>query len=141
MSSVAPKVLFLHNEHLATEALLGDAFTESGFDVDTFEVVPPERIDSPAGEVTFPDPAGYDVIVPLGARWPVYDDALQRTWVEDALGVVRDAADAGVPFGRAGGHVGQGFRERYGQFARRVHVAEEGGGDGIPVLLAGVPRL
>src|SRR5690349_10195443 len=51
---VAPKVLFLVNEHLATEALLGDAFTESGFDVDTFEVVPADRIDSPAGDVTFP---------------------------------------------------------------------------------------
>ena len=78
---VAPKVLFIYNEHLATEALLGEAFTECGFDVDTFEVVPAERIDDPAGDVTFPDPAGYDVIVPLGARWPVYDDALRRTWV------------------------------------------------------------
>ena len=93
---VAPKVLFIYNEHLATEALLGDAFTECGFDVDTFEVVPAERIDNPAGDVTFPDPAGYDVIVPLGARWPVYDDALRRTWVRSETQLVRDAADAGV---------------------------------------------
>ena len=70
MSGVTPKVLFLVNEHLATEALLGDAFIESGYDVDTFDVVPAEHIDSPAVEVTFPDPTGYDVIVPLGARWP-----------------------------------------------------------------------
>jgi GMP synthase-like glutamine amidotransferase len=93
---VAPRVLFIVNEHLATEALLGEAFTESGFDVDTFEVVPAERIDSPAVEVTFPDPIGYDVIVPLGARWPVYDEALQRTWVAAETQFVRDAADAGV---------------------------------------------
>jgi GMP synthase-like glutamine amidotransferase len=96
MSGVAPKVLFLVNEHLATEALLGEAFTESGFDVDTFEVVPAERIDSPAIDVTFPDPTGYDVIVPLGARWAVYDEALQRTWVADETKMVREAADAGV---------------------------------------------
>jgi len=44
---VAAKVLFIYNEHLATEALLGDAFAECGFDVDTFEVVPAERIDTP----------------------------------------------------------------------------------------------
>ena len=93
---VAPKVLFIHNEHLATEALLGEAFTDCGFDVDTFEVVPAERIDNPAGDVTFPDPTGYDVIVPLGARWPVYDDALRRTWVGTETKLVRDAADAGV---------------------------------------------
>jgi GMP synthase-like glutamine amidotransferase len=93
---VAPKVLFIYNEHLATEALLGEAFAEQGFDIDTFEVVPAERIDDPAVNVTFPDPVGYDVVVPLGARWPVYDDELRRTWVGGETQLVRDAADAGV---------------------------------------------
>jgi GMP synthase-like glutamine amidotransferase len=93
---VAPKVLFICNEHLATEALLGEAFAEEGFDVDTFEVVPPERVNDPAVDVIFPDPTGYDVIVPLGARWPVYDDALRHTWVGGETKLVRDAADAGV---------------------------------------------
>jgi GMP synthase-like glutamine amidotransferase len=96
MSYMAPKVLFIYNEHLATEALLGEAFTEHGFDVDTFAVVPPERIDTPAGDVSFPDPTGYDVVVPLGARWPVYDDALRSTWVGSETQMLRDAADAGV---------------------------------------------
>lgn len=93
---MASKVLFIYNEHLATEALLGEAFTEQGFDVDAFEVVPAERVDKPAIDVTFPDPRGYDVIVPLGARWPVYDDALRNTWVSAEMDMVRDAADAGV---------------------------------------------
>ncbi|HYZ66886.1 MAG TPA: type 1 glutamine amidotransferase [Mycobacterium sp.] len=96
MSGVAPKVLYIYNEHLATEALLGEAFADSGFGVDTFEVVPAERVDSPAVDVTFPDPTGYDVIVPLGARWPVYDDALRRTWVGAETQLLREAADAGV---------------------------------------------
>jgi GMP synthase-like glutamine amidotransferase len=93
---VAPKVLFLVNEHLATEGLLGEAFADHGFDVDLFEVVPAERIDDPAVDVTFPDPAAYDVIVPLGARWPVYDEALRRTWVSAETQLVRDAAETGV---------------------------------------------
>jgi GMP synthase-like glutamine amidotransferase len=97
MSVVAPKVLFIYNEHLATEALLGEAFTDCGFDVATFEVVPAERIDDPACEVTFPDPTDYDVIVPLGARWPVYDEDLRRSWVDSEMQMVRDAAAAGVP--------------------------------------------
>ncbi len=96
MAIVASKVLFIYNEHLATEGLLGEAFTDHGFDVDAFEVVPAERIDSPAGDVTFPDPTGYDVIVPLGARWPVYDEALRRTWVGSEMQLISDAADAGV---------------------------------------------
>ena len=94
--AVAPKVLFIYNEHLATEALLGEAFTECGFDTATFEVVPAERIDHPAGDVTFPDPTAYDVIVPLGARWPVYDDRLRRTWVGGEMRLVHDAVAAGV---------------------------------------------
>lgn len=44
---MAPKVLFLRNEHMATEALLGEAFADHGFDVEHFEVVPPDRVDSP----------------------------------------------------------------------------------------------
>jgi len=93
---VAPRVLFLVNEHLATEALLGEAFTDQGFDVETFEVVPAAHIDDPVVDVTFPDARGYDVIVPLGARWPVYDEALRRRWVGDETRLVREAADAGV---------------------------------------------
>ena len=86
---MAPTVLFIRNEHLATEALLGDAFTACGYDVETFEV-------APAGEVIFPDPTRYDVIVPLGARWPVYDKDLQRSWVGAETQLVRQAADSGV---------------------------------------------
>ena len=94
---MAPTVLFIHNEHLATEAMLGDAFTDCGFDVETFAVVPAEHVEEPAIEVTFPDPARYDVIVPLGARWPVYDEALRETWVGAEMQMLRDTADAGVP--------------------------------------------
>jgi GMP synthase-like glutamine amidotransferase len=93
---MAPQVLFIHNEHLATEALLGEAFTECGYDVATFSVVPAERINDPVVDVAFPDPTAYDVIVPLGARWPVYDEALRRSWVSTEMQLVRDAADAGV---------------------------------------------
>jgi GMP synthase-like glutamine amidotransferase len=94
---MAPQVLFIHNEHLATEALLGEAFTECGYDVATFTVVPAERINDPVVDVAFPDPTAYDVIVPLGARWPVYDEALRQSWVGTEMQMLRDAADAGVP--------------------------------------------
>jgi GMP synthase-like glutamine amidotransferase len=93
---VASRVLFLRNEHMATEALLGETFSERGFDVDTFEVIPPERVHAPAGDVAFPDPTGYDVIVPLGARWPVYDAELRDTWVGTEMQLLRDAAEAGI---------------------------------------------
>jgi GMP synthase-like glutamine amidotransferase len=93
---VTPKVLFVVNDPVSTEAMLADAFAARGFDVETFDVVPLACVDHPAIDVTFPDPLSYDVIVPLGARWPVYDDALRRSWVEHEMRLVRDADAAGV---------------------------------------------
>jgi GMP synthase-like glutamine amidotransferase len=138
---MTPKVLFIVNEHLATEALLGEAFTEAGFDVDTFDVVPAERIESPAFDVTFPDPTGYDVIVPLGARWPVYDEALQRTWVAAESQLVRDAADEGVALlGVCFG--GQLLAHAFGGSVTRSSVPEIGWYDvdtDFPEMLPGGP--
>ncbi len=76
--------------------MLAAVFAECGFDIDTFDVVAPERDDDPAGEVTLPDPTRYDVIVPLGARWSVYDEALVDTWVGAQMAMVRSAVEAGV---------------------------------------------
>ncbi len=91
---VARQVLFIYNDPIAPEALLGETFTELGFDVNTFEVVPAERADDPVIEVTFPDPTRYDVIVPLGSRWAVYDERLP--WVAGEIDAVQRAVDAGV---------------------------------------------
>ena len=88
------RVLFVCNDPTAPQALLGDVFTESGFEISTFEVVPPHRVDDPAVDVDFPDPTGFDVIVPLGSRWPVHGETLP--WVADEIAMVRQALTAGA---------------------------------------------
>ena len=90
------RVLFLYNDPTAPAALLGDAFAENGFDIDTFEVVPASRAGDPVFDVTFPDASGYDVVVPLGARWAVYDERLSGSWVADEIDLVRGALAAGA---------------------------------------------
>jgi GMP synthase-like glutamine amidotransferase len=89
-----PKVLFLYNDPTAPAALLGEVFAESGFDCSIFDVLPRGRPDDPIVDVTFPDPSDYDVIVPLGARWSVYDERL--SWVAGEMQMVRDGLAAGV---------------------------------------------
>jgi len=91
-----PAALFLHNDPSAPAALLGEAFTESGFDISTFDVLPAGRPDDPAVDTVFPDPLDYDVIVPLGARWAVYDDRIAQRWVADEIAMVRHALSSGV---------------------------------------------
>ncbi len=76
--------------------MLGEVFAEFGFDIDLFDVDPPARDDARAGDVSFPDPTAYDVIVPLGARWAVYDETLRNGWVEAEMAMVRRAVAAEV---------------------------------------------
>jgi GMP synthase-like glutamine amidotransferase len=93
-SAVAKKVLFLYNDPIAPEAMLGEAFTECGYDVETFDVVPADRVEDVAFDVTFPDPRGYDAVVPLGSRWSVTSGL---DWIASEAAMVRDAQSAGVP--------------------------------------------
>ena len=88
------QVLFLANDPTAPVGLLGEVFAESGFDISTFDVVAPDRPDDPVVDVSFPDPLDYDVIVPLGARWAVYDERVP--WIADEMDLVRRGLDAGV---------------------------------------------
>jgi GMP synthase-like glutamine amidotransferase len=94
---VAPQVLFIYNDPIAPEAVLGEVFTERGFDIETFNVVPVDQVSDPAAvSPDFPDPLGYDVIVPLGSRWSVYDEALRTSWVGTEMALVRTAVEAGI---------------------------------------------
>ena len=47
--------------------------------------------------VDFPDPTRYDVIVPMGAPWSVYDHDLIGAWAVPELDFLRTAHKAGVP--------------------------------------------
>ncbi len=87
-------MLFLYNDPTAPAGLLGEVFAESGFDISTFDVVAPDRPDDPLVNVSFPDPLDYDMIVPLGARWAVYDERVP--WIADESTMVRRALDAGA---------------------------------------------
>ncbi len=93
---MAPTVLFIVNDPVAPPATLGDVFCELGYDTDTFAVVSKDRVEEPAYAVEFPDPLDYDMVVPLGARWAVYDERLRQTWVADEMALVRAADAAGV---------------------------------------------
>jgi GMP synthase-like glutamine amidotransferase len=94
---VAKKVLFLYNDPNAPEAMLGDAFSECGYDIQTFEVVTADRAEDPAFDVTFPDPLSFDAIVPLGSRWSVNDGDRGMSWITSEVAMVREAHAAGVP--------------------------------------------
>jgi GMP synthase-like glutamine amidotransferase len=91
------QALFVKQDHNSPSGLVGDAFTELGYDITELTVVPRERFHSPDVTVSFPDPARYDAVVAFGAVWAVYDDTAIGTWIHDEIAFTRAAMAAGVP--------------------------------------------
>lgn len=91
------RALFIQQDHVSPVGPIGEGFERRGFDVVEFPVVPAERFATPDVEVVFPDPRDYDVIVPMGAPWSVYDHATIGTWIGAELALLRRAHEAGVP--------------------------------------------
>jgi GMP synthase-like glutamine amidotransferase len=91
------RALFIKQDHASPSGLVGEAFTDLGYDVSEFTVVPAERFHSPDVTVTFPDPADYDAIAAFGAVWSVYDNAPIGTWIGDEIAFTRHAIGLGVP--------------------------------------------
>lgn len=91
------RVLFVKHDHVSPAGLVGDAFAGLGYGVSEFTVVPASRYDRPDVTAEFPDPAGFDAIVFLGAVWSVYDEATIGTWIGDEIAFARSAIGLGVP--------------------------------------------
>jgi len=91
------RALFIQQDHVSPVGPVGERFAERGYTVEEFLVVPEDRFHEPSVEVRFPDPLAYDVIVPMGAPWSVYDESTIGAWVLEELSFLRTAHDAGVP--------------------------------------------
>jgi GMP synthase-like glutamine amidotransferase len=118
------RALVVQQDHVSPPGPVGEALSDRGYDVEEFLVVPAERFAAPGVDVVFPDPAGYDLLVPMGAPWSVTSEHIAG-WVAGELGLLRTAHAAGVPvlgicFGgqllaaALGGSVGRASRAEIG---------------------------
>ena len=89
------RALFVQHDHVSPAGPIGARFSEHGYDVEELVVVPEGS--EPGLAVEFPDPTRFDVIVPMGAPWSVYDHDLIGAWALPELDFLRAAHDAGVP--------------------------------------------
>lgn len=90
------RALFVQHDHASPVGPVGARFVQHGFELDELTVVPEERFSSPGVSVDFPDPTAYDVVVPMGSPWSVYDVDLVGSWTLPELEFLRDAQAAGV---------------------------------------------
>ena len=91
------RALIVQQDHVSPIGPVGEALAACGYHVEELLVVPAERFHAPDVEVTFPDPTAYDVVVPMGAPWSVYDEATIGRWVGAEIDFLRRAHEAAVP--------------------------------------------
>ena len=91
------RALFIQHDHASPAGPVAERFEQRGYTVEYFQVVPEDRYDEPNVTVEFPDFSQYDVIVPMGAAWGVWDEATIGNWLLPELAAVRAAHDRGQP--------------------------------------------
>ncbi len=89
-------VLFLQHDHVSPPGPLAERFVDHGYDIETHQIVPGDRFDDPGVASNLPELVRYDVVVPLGSPWSVYDPRL-ATWLDDELSQFRALDRLGVP--------------------------------------------
>ena len=119
------RALFIQQDHTSPLGPVGERFASHGYDLVEFNVVSGENAHSPNVTVEFPDPLDFDLIIPMGAPWSVYDDATIGNWIGPELDLLGTAHDAGIPiFGICFG--GQALAAATGGSVHRAPDAEIG---------------
>ena len=91
------KALIIQQDHVSPPGPIADRLEEQMVDVVLHEVVPEERFATPGVEPRFPDVGGFDLVIPMGAPWAAYDDALIGSWVSAEVELLREADRQGIP--------------------------------------------
>lgn len=89
------RALFIQHDPGARPGLVGAALERRGY---TIEPLPmSDSVDDASWTGSFPDPLDFDLVVPLGAVWSVYDRATVGDWIDAELELLRRADRHGVP--------------------------------------------
>lgn len=91
------RALLIEHDPYTRPALVGEALEARGYEVERRLVVPEDRFHAPDVEHAFPDPARWDVVVPMGAPWSADDHARIGSWLGPELAMLRRADELGVP--------------------------------------------
>ena len=89
------RALFIQHDPGSRPGHVGDALTRCGYDIDLLEMS--DTIHDGRWNGAYPDPRDYELVVPLGAIWSLYDRSAVGTWIDRELDLLRRADANAVP--------------------------------------------
>jgi GMP synthase-like glutamine amidotransferase len=91
------RALVIQHDHVSPPGPIGERLVEQGYELVLQQLLTKEQIAEPGVEVEFPPAADFDLIVPMGAVFSVYDEERIGSWLKPDLDLLREADAAGVP--------------------------------------------
>jgi len=91
------RALFIEHDHISLGGPIWRSLEKHGYEIERFLIVPEENYDSPNVTTTFPNFNEYDLLVPMGAPYGVYEDDRIGNWLLPELEKLKAAHNAGIP--------------------------------------------
>ena len=95
MAGTAPTVLFIRHDPDAHPGYVGARLAERGFESETIQIAMDYEDTNPT--VDFGDPGAYDLIVPLGAVFSLYDNERIGNWITAEVAFLAEAHQREIP--------------------------------------------
>ncbi len=91
------RVLFIEHDSASPGGPVWQQFEKRGYEITRFNVVSKENYHTPNVSVTFPDYKNFDVIVPMGSPWGVWEDERIGNWLLPEIAYFKEVHNAGIP--------------------------------------------
>ncbi|HUW78674.1 MAG TPA: type 1 glutamine amidotransferase [Candidatus Nanopelagicaceae bacterium] len=91
------RVLFIQHDHVSPAGPIGERFESRGYSIEYLQVVPAASFGSPNVPISLPPASDFDVIVPMGSPWGVWEDDRIGNWLLPELAWLKTAHEAGIP--------------------------------------------
>jgi GMP synthase-like glutamine amidotransferase len=89
------RALFIQHDPASQPGLVGERLRHHGFELDLLRIG--RSIDDGTFGGSFPRAGDFDLVVPLGAIWSVYDTSAVGSWIDRELDLLREADARRVP--------------------------------------------
>ena len=94
---MARRALFIEHDPASPGGPVWRQFEKRGYEIVRFNVVSRENYKSPNVKVEFPDFHNFDVIVPMGSPWGVWEDERIGNWLLPELEYIKAAHNSEIP--------------------------------------------